>query len=112
MAGYTTTGSPLESVETVPYTTPATGELAGATSATQMPNVACRLARFKARSDNAGSVFIGVSGVTAPNGSTDTTTGLELDAGDDTGWIPVDNLNRFYRICDNTSDDLTYMVLN
>lgn len=97
--------------ENVVYTSIATGELAGSATAAVLPSVSCRLARFKARSDNAGSVFLGIAGVTAPNGSTDTTTGFELDAGDDTGWIPIDNLSRLYRICDNAGDDLTYMVL-
>jgi hypothetical protein len=87
----------------------ATGELAGSASAAQMPTISCSRVRFKARSDNAGSVFIGVAGVTAPNNSTDTTTGFELDAGDETGWISAANLNEFWRICDNAGDDLTYM---
>lgn len=98
-------------VATERYTGVHTGELAGATSATALPDVPCKLARFKARSDNAGSVYLGGAGVTVPDGTTDTTTGIELDAGDDTGWLPIDNLNRLYRISDNAGDDLTYMVL-
>lgn len=93
------------------YTAPVSGELAGATGATQMPNVACSYVRFKAQRGNAGSVYIGISGVTKADGTTDTTTGLQLNAGEDTGWIPVDNVNRFYRICDNAADALTYLVL-
>lgn len=93
-------------------TTPASGELAGATSATQMPSVACKMARFKAVSSNAGNVYIGISGVTKIDGTTDTTTGFELLPGDDTGWIPVDNINRYYRICDNAGDDLTYLTIS
>lgn len=93
------------------YTTVASGELAGAISATQMPSVACKLVRFKAHADNVGKVYLGAAGVTVANGITDTTTGLQLAAGDDTGWLPVDNLDRFWRICDNASDDLTYLVL-
>lgn len=99
-------------VETKAYTAPASGELAGSTSAAQLPNVPCKLVRFRALSANAGKVYIGVAGVTLPNGTTDTTTGLQLAAGDDTGWIPVDNLNRFYRICDNAGDGLTYLAMN
>jgi hypothetical protein len=93
------------------YTAPAVGELAGNTGATQMPNVACSLVRFKAEYDNVGRVYIGISTVTKADGSTDTTTGLQLSPGEDTGWIPIDNLNRFYRICDNAGDDLTYLAL-
>jgi hypothetical protein len=90
--------------------TPVTGELQGSATALQLPNVPCSRVRIKARSDNAGSVYIGAAGVTLPNGTTDTTTGFELDAGDDTGWMPCDNLNIFYRICDNVGDDLTYLA--
>lgn len=90
---------------------PQSGELAGSVAAVQMPDVPCRMVRFKAHSDNAGNVYIGGAGVTVANGATDTTTGLQLDAGDDTGWIATDNLNRFYRISDNAGDDLTYLAM-
>ncbi len=88
-----------------------TGELAGSASAVQMPNVMCFMVRFKAESSNSGGVYIGAAGVTVADGSTDTTSGFALEPGDDTGWLPVDNLNRFWRICDNAGDDLTYMAL-
>lgn len=95
------------------YTTVLTGELAGSATPTivQMPTITCKLVKFKARDDNAGNVYIGGSAVTVANGATDTTTGFHLDAGEETGWIPVDNLNRFYRVCDNAGDDLTYLAL-
>jgi len=91
----------------------AVGELQGSASALQMPSVTGQLVRFKAVESNAGNVYIGGSTVTKVDGTTDVTTGLELDAGDDTGWIPIPgkNINVFYRICDNVGDDLTYMVL-
>jgi hypothetical protein len=76
-----------------------------------MPDVPCRMVKFKARNDNAGNVYIGDSTVTVPTGSTNTTTGQELDAAEDTGWLLIDNLNKFYRICDNAGDDLTYQAL-
>ena len=85
-----------------------TGELQGSTSALQLPNIACSRARLKARDDNTGNVYIGVAGVTVPDGTTDTTTGFCLDAGDDTGWFPCSFLSELYRICDNAGDDLTY----
>jgi hypothetical protein len=90
---------------------PITGELAGVTSATQMPDRQCSMVRFKAKGDNSGNVYIGGSGVTVPNGSTDTTSGFPLDAGEDTGWLPCDNINRFYRICDGTGDAVSYLAL-
>ena len=87
------------------------GEIAGAGSATQMPDIAVKLVRFTAVSGNAGSVYIGGVGVTIPDGSTDTTSGLELEPGDATGWMPVPNLNILYYICDNAGDDITYLGL-
>jgi len=88
-----------------------TGELAGSATAVQMPDIPARMVNFKARIDNAGRVYIGKVGVTVPDGTTDTTTGFELNPGDETGWIPCGNLNEFYRICDNAGDDLTYIYL-
>ncbi len=94
-----------------PLKTPMVGELAGSTSALQMPDVPCRLVKFKAQADNTGEVFIGGSTVSKIDGSTDITTGFELAASEDTGWILIDNLNRFYRISDAATDDLTYLAL-
>lgn len=98
-------------VQNVSYQTVRTGELAGSATAVQMPNVACRLVCFKAAYDNAGRVYIGASGVTVADGTTDTTTGFQLSAGEQTPWLPCDNLNRFYRISNNAGDDLTYLAL-
>src|SRR3990167_471268 len=86
------------------------GELAGSASAVQMPDRACNMVNFKAVLSNAGNVYVGISGVTAVDGTTDTTSGFELGPGDETGFIPVDNLNRFYRISTNVGDDLTYLT--
>lgn len=85
------------------------GELAGATSATQMPVISCGLVNFKAVSSNVGNIYIGAASVTKVDGTTDVTTGFELAAGEETGWIPSSNLNWFYRICDNAGDDLVYL---
>lgn len=98
-------------VEQQVYTTVLSGELQGSATALQLPTIACKLVKFKAREDNTGNVYIGAAGVTKPDGTTDATTGFQLDAGEETGWIPIDNLNRLYRICDNATDDLTYLAL-
>ena len=104
-------GNMVGGIQPTGLSTVACGELQGSVTTLQMPSVACKYARFKGALSNAGNVYIGGAGVTKPNGTTDITTGLELSAGDDTGWLPVSNLNIFYRICDNAGDDLTYMVL-
>ena len=89
-----------------------TGERAGSATAVQLPNIPAKLVQIKALNDNAGNVYLGYSSaVTVANGSTDTTTGFQLDAGESTGWIPIDSLNELWMICDNAGDDITYMVL-
>ena len=90
----------------------AVGEVAGSASATVFPTVTTKLVMFKAVSSNAGNVYIGIDAVTKVDGTTDTTTGWELAAGESTPWIPVSNLNFFYRICDNAGDDVVYMIVN
>lgn len=112
------TGQPAPDGSAIPitglipvYTSIVTGELAGSTTGAAMPDVPCRMVKFKARLNNAGGVYIGNSTVTLPDGTTDGTTGFELNAGDDSGWILTDNLNRFSRRSDNAGDDLTYMAL-
>jgi len=94
------------------YSIVRTGELAGSATAAQMPDIDCQMVKFKAVIGNAGNVYIGGSGVTVVDGTTDTTSGLELDAGEETPWLNVPNLNIFYRICDNAGDDLTYIALD
>lgn len=95
------------------WTTIKTGEIQGSATAAQMPSVTAVRVIFRAQQANSGNVYIGGSGVTKPDGTTDATTGFELDAGQTTEWIPVPggNLNNFYRICDNAGDDLTYMAI-
>jgi hypothetical protein len=88
-----------------------TGEIQGGDTAFQLPNIPCALVKFKAERSNSNNVYIGVSGVTKPDGVTDTTTGFELDAGEETDWLPVENLNKFYAICDGNGDDIVYMAL-
>ena len=94
----------------IAFGTYVSGEVAGATSATQLPDVKSRLVRIKALAGNAGNVYIGfTSGVTKAAGTTDTTSGMELAAGD-AEWFFVDNLNKMYYICDNAGDDISYVA--
>ena len=98
-------------VGVVSYDTVICGELVGTVAAVQMPGIACKMVKFKAQHENPSNVYIGGAGVTIVNGTTDTTSGLELSAGEDTGWLTVSNLNVFYRICDSANDHLTYLAL-
>lgn len=89
-----------------------TGELIGVVAATQLPNIPCKMVAFKTPAGNSGGVYLGfTSGVTVSDGATDTTTGWVLEQGEETGWIPIGNLNKLYRICDGTGDTLIYMAL-
>lgn len=92
-------------------TTPASGELPGSVgAAVQCPNVPAQYVYLTARTTNAGNVYIGAAGVTVPNGAIDSTSGLEIAPGAMV-TIPIDNLNRLYRISDNAGDVLTYLVV-
>ena len=93
------------------YDSVASGELAGSATALQLPDIPCRAAFFTAIAGNAGKVYLGGPGVTLPDGTTDTTSGIELQAGDMTPFIPISNLNKLYRICENAGDDLTYFLV-
>lgn len=62
-------------------------KLFSGTVATQFPDVPVKLARFKAWSSNIGSFFIGES---------TNDRFFELDAGDDTGWVSLSNLNQLW----------------
>jgi len=89
----------------------ASGEQAGSVTAVQLPDVPARLIYIKAVASNAGNVYIGFAGVTKVDGTTDTTTGWELDAGEEWGPLPLDNLNRLFMICDNAGDDIIYLCV-
>lgn len=103
----------LASDQEPPYAalTLGTGEKAGSASASQFATITTKWAKVKAQYDNAGRVYVGISGVTKADGSTDTTTGWQLVAGDETPWFPISNLNVLYLICDNAGDDVTYAYL-
>ena len=101
----------LASDQAPPAFTLVVGERAGAASATQFASQAAKWVKVKAEYDNAGRVYIGVSSVTKADGTTDTTSGWQLVAGDETPWLPLSNLNQLYLICDNVGDDVTYMCL-
>ena len=95
----------------VVYNKGASGERAGSASAVQLPDVPCQMVWIKAVNSNAGNVYIGFSGVTVVDGTTDTTSGFELDAGEVIGPLPIHNLNQLYLIGDNAGDDVTYLIL-
>lgn len=96
---------------TNPLTYVVSGERQGSATAVQLPTVGGSMILITALGSNAGNVYLGAAGVTVPNGTTDVTSGLELTPGTMSPWLPLDNLNRLYMICDNAGDDITYLVL-
>lgn len=90
------------------------GEISGSATAKQLTTTAgagvpCSLIRIKADGSNVGVVYVGKSGVTKANGTSDETTGYPLAAGE-SQYFPVDNLNRLWIICDNPGDDIEYLA--
>lgn len=94
-----------------PINVVATGERQGSATAVQLPSVAGSMFWIKAVASNAGNVYLGVSGVTVVDGTTDATSGFELTPGDMIGPLPADNLNNFWIICNNAGDDVTYLAM-
>ena len=93
------------------YKTLLTGEIAGTITAVQMPDIPCSKVKLKAVRSNSGNVYIGREGVTkVAGGANNETAGFELDAGEDTDWLVIDNLNKLWRICDNAGDELVYII--
>lgn len=78
------------------------GTVTGSASAVRFPAIEGLMVRFKARSTNAGSFFIG---------SDANNCVFELDAGDDTGWVATNRLDYFwYRNPSGSSDYLNYWM--
>lgn len=100
---------------TNPYasmTTLVSGERGGSVTAVQLPSVQARMVKLKARHNNTGRVYIGgANTLTKPDGTTDTTSGMELNAREETGWLPLDNLNRLWVVMDGTGDSVQYLVI-
>jgi len=88
------------------------GQIGASTTAAQCSDIDLELVNFKAGEGNTGYVYVGNANVTVKSdGDTNATTGFMLGAGDETGFIPTNNLNNFYLITDDdgTSADTTYI---
>lgn len=99
-------------IQQVAFKNVSSGEVSGSATAKQLPSIPASLIKITAQAGNAGNVYLGSAGVTIPDGTTDTTSGLLLDAGDTTDWMPIDNLDKLYIICDNAGDDIVYLILS
>jgi len=93
------------------FNTIVSGEVQGGTTAAQMPDVPCALIKIKALSNNSGNVYLGAdSSVSIAGTVTSNTMGYELDAGQETDWLPIDNLNKLWMITDANADDVCYIA--
>ena len=97
--------------EHIQYNKVVSGEIQGSASAAQCPDISCRAVTFKALSDNVGNVYIGGPGVTIPDGTSDSTSGVEMAPGDWLQFNPTDNISIYYYICDNAGDDMCYLAM-
>lgn len=82
--------------------TDAFGVVTGSATAIQLPDVPCWRVKLKARSTNIGSFFIG---------DYSTRCLWEIDAGQETDWVTVNNLNRYwYSNASGTTDKMVYWL--
>lgn len=85
------------------------GQLQPGTSIQTLPDKPCKLAKLKAGPDNTGRVSIGkLSTLTSGNTANG---GLILSAREETGWIPVSNLNKLACISTVAADWLEWLIL-
>lgn len=78
------------------------GQTTGSATALQFPDTPCLMLKFKALSGNVGSFFLGDQ-----SGN----TYWELDAGQETDWIPVINMSRlWHRDPSGTLDKLSWWL--
>jgi hypothetical protein len=74
------------------------------TSVTPFPDIPCQQANLMAYASNIGSFFIGHQSGTSQ-------CVWELDAGEETGWFDIENLNNlYYKNGSGTSDFLAYWI--
>lgn len=88
----------------VAFETIITGQITGAVNAERLPDIAAAVVKIKANATNDGNMYIGAEGVT-------TSTGYQLDAGEETDWIPLGNLNKLYQVADDATQTATYIIL-
>lgn len=80
------------------------GVVTGTFATAQFPDIPCTRAMLKARSNNAGSFFIGTENIAIK-------LPWELDASQETLWLDIPNLNVLYHnMSSGSSDMLAYWV--
>ncbi len=96
------------SVEIAPFDAFQNGVLAVGTSIVKLPNIQATMIRIKALSTNADSIYIADKGNSAVLSAAN---GYELEPGDDTGWMPLANLDRVELISGTAAQSIRYICL-
>lgn len=89
----------------------ANGVFVPGASAAQLPSQTGHLFYITACKANTGTIYLGSSTVTSTTNATNTTTGLELQAGQQVGPLPLTNLNQLYAKATVATDAITYLVI-
>lgn len=80
---------------------PSTGKRSGSVTGGQMPAQPCRYVCFKAEADNAGKVYVGPK----------ETLIWPLGPGEESGWLPCEDLSEFHYRTTDAGDSFTYLLL-
>lgn len=84
-----------------------TARLPTSTTPAQCPNIGhTEQVRFKNHPLSTGNVFIGFSSASAT-----TIEGYPLAPGEDTGWIPINALDKFWYVMEDATSYLNYMAV-
>ena len=95
-------------VEIAPFDEFQNGVFAVGTAVVKLPNIKATMIRIKALSTNADSIYI----ADKSNSATLTTAnGYELEPGDDTGWMPIANLDRIELISGTAAQSIRYICI-
>ena len=86
-----------------------TGEFILNGLAQQLPDILCRQVTIKARSTNGNLMFVGTAGVTAADGTLDTTTGFELNKSEEV-TLEVQNMKQIW-VIGTATQGLTYLAI-
>lgn len=89
------------------------GELTDDTTITQFQSVVGRQVIFIANAANTNPVAIGLSDVTLPGNTTDTTSGFPLAAGEMTPPLPLGpdgNLDAYYLVATTSGEGVSWLV--
>jgi hypothetical protein len=81
-----------------------TDRIANTVVVTQCPALRAEQIRFKNHPDSSGNAWVGSDNLT-------TDTGFPLAPGDDTGWIPINNLNKCWHVEEDATTYLQYMLV-